>query len=238
MVGVCTDIGNKRKVNEDYVDYYEGDLFSIYVVADGMGGHNAGEIASRRAVEGIIKFIKENLNEGNKDKILKEAILKVNHDIYIESLKSDEYSGMGTTVTACFIMDKIIQIANIGDSSCYLIRDDIIKKITKDHSLVQELIDSGTITEDEAENYPHRNVITRAVGTYNNVLVDIFNINEEFDYLLLCSDGLTNELKSTDILNTFVNNKSVEDVCKRLVLLAKNNGGKDNITALIYGGER
>lgn len=238
MVGVCTDTGNLRKVNEDYVDYFECSSFKIYVVADGMGGHNAGEIASREAARGIIQYIKENYGKDSKESILENSLNKVNHDIFIQSLKDEELSGMGTTVTALFIYDDVLQIANVGDSGCYAINGDSIKKITKDHSLVQELIDSGTITESEAETYPHRNVITRAIGTSNNVKVDIFNIDKDFEYLLLCSDGLTNELKSNDIIDVFKSGTSLNDICKKLVMAAKDKGGKDNITALIYGGEK
>ena len=148
MVGICTDAGNVRKVNEDYADYYENELFSIYVIADGMGGHNAGEVASKQAVDDVIDYLKDNYdNESDHQDILKDAICEANYKIYVDSLKNELLNGMGTTITACFVTKNYIQIANVGDSSCLAIKGDIIKKITKDHSLVQELLDSGSITE-------------------------------------------------------------------------------------------
>lgn len=240
MVGICTDTGNVRKINEDYADYYESDLFSIYVIADGMGGHNAGEVASKQAVDDVIDYLKENFDSSpEKSDILKNAICEANYSIFVDSLKNELLNGMGTTITACFVTKNFIQIANVGDSSCLAIKGDTIRKITKDHSLVQELLDSGSITEIEAKNHPHKNVITRAMGTASSVNVDIFSMDtSDFDALILCSDGLTNELNNDEILNIIKSSTSLNESAERLISLAKQRGGRDNITALIYGGER
>lgn len=238
MVGVVSDIGMVRKLNEDFVKYFECDEFKLYVVADGMGGHNAGEVASKMAAEGVVEYIKENFNDNSKEVILGSAIEKINKDIYIYSLKNDSLNGMGTTITACLITDDWIKVANVGDSSCFGINNNEIIKITKDHSLVQELVDSGSISEQEAANHPKKNIITRAIGTSVKVDVDIFDISRnKYDKYLLCSDGLTNELTKEDIIEVINKDKDLSIACKNLVNIAKNKGGRDNITVLLFGGE-
>ena len=169
MLGFVTDKGNVRELNEDFLSFSREDEFSIYVVGDGMGGHNAGEVASKRAVESIICFVKENFGVIPLDNLLKDAILHANSKIYSMSKESSGLSGMGTTITAILEVKNIVYIANVGDSACFGINENRIKKLTKDHSLVQELVDSGCITEGEAKNHPRKNVITRAIGTNSNV---------------------------------------------------------------------
>lgn len=238
MVGIVSDIGMVRNLNEDYAKYLECNDFKIYVVADGMGGHNAGEVASKMAAEGIVNYVGENFSENTKDVVLKNAIEKVNKDIYLHSLKNDSLSGMGTTITACLITKDWIKIANVGDSSCFGITNNEIIKITKDHSLVQELVDSGSISENEAANHPKKNIITRAIGTSDKVDVDIFDIIEnKYDKYVLCSDGLTNELTKEDIIEVINEEKDLSLACERLVNIAKYKGGRDNITVLLFGGE-
>lgn len=239
MIGFLSDVGMVRNLNEDSLCYHECEDYCIYVVADGMGGHNAGEVASKMAAEGIVEYIKINFyNEGCSD-ILKKAIEKVNTDIYIHSMKEKKLSGMGTTVTAALVVNNKIIVANVGDSSCLASKGDNLVKITKDHSLVQELVDLGTITEVEAANHPRKNIITRAVGTSDFVDVDIFVINEDaYDIYLLCSDGLTNELTKEEIVSTINEEKNPVTICNKLVNLAKYKGGRDNITVLLFGGER
>lgn len=238
MVGIVSDIGMVRNLNEDYAKYLECNDFKIYVVADGMGGHNAGEVASKMAAEGIVNYVGENFSENTKDVVLKNAIEKVNKDIYFHSLKNDYLNGMGTTITACLITKDWIKIANVGDSSCFGITNNEIIKITKDHSLVQELVDSGSISENEAANHPKKNIITRAIGTSDKVNVDIFDIIEnKYDKYVLCSDGLTNELTKEDIIKVINEEKDLSLACERLVNIAKYKGGRDNITVLLFGGE-
>ena len=238
MVGIVSDIGMVRNLNEDYAKYLECNDFKIYVVADGMGGHNAGEVASKMAAEGIVNYVGENFSENTKDVVLKNAIEKVNKDIYFHSLKNDCLNGMGTTITACLITKDWIKIANVGDSSCFGITNNEVIKITKDHSLVQELVDSGSISENEAANHPKKNIITRAIGTSDKVNVDIFDIIEnKYDKYVLCSDGLTNELTKEDIIKVINEEKDLSLACERLVNIAKYKGGRDNITVLLFGGE-
>ncbi|SHJ55570.1 protein phosphatase [Clostridium cavendishii DSM 21758] len=238
MIGHITDIGNYRSINEDYVNSYICDEFSIFVVADGMGGHNAGEIASKMAVEGIIDFVKLNYNNYDKEKLLTDAIVDINYKIFKYSLDNEALQGMGTTIIAAIKFNNKIQIANVGDSSCFAISKDTIVKVTKDHSLVQELLDCGSITEEQARVHPRKNIITRAVGTNVKIDVDIYNIeNNQYEYFILCTDGLTNDVTKTEILNFIKNSSNLQVVCENLVTQAKSVGGKDNITVLIFKGE-
>lgn len=238
MVGILTDVGIKRSLNEDFASYMEKDDYSIYVVADGMGGHNAGEVASKMASVGIVDYIYNHINKEDKDKILKKAVKAVNINIFNHSKENDKLNGMGTTITACMTFGDKIQIANVGDSSCFGVKEDSIIKITKDHSLVQELVDSGSISEIQARKHPKKNIITRAIGTSLDVEVDIFEMEKkDFDYYILCTDGLTNEVNEDEILNIIHNNNNLEDSCNELVELAKKRGGKDNITVLLFGGK-
>jgi protein phosphatase len=239
MVSIKTDVGNKRSLNEDFASYYEGDSYKLYVVTDGMGGHNAGEVASKMAAEGLISYFTENYGTIDEDKILKASIEYVNKSLYQYSLSDASFSGMGTTLTACFATKDLMQIANVGDSCCLGIVDDNIIKITRDHSLVQELLDSGSISEEEAKHHPRKNVITRAMGTSLSVEVDIFDITASgFNTLILCSDGLTNEVTNDEIKDLIKSRSNYDEACTALVDLAKDRGGKDNITVMIFGGER
>lgn len=239
MVSIKTDAGMIRKHNEDYVDYIVSSEYELYVVADGMGGHNAGDVASKYAVESILKFIKENFYEyDNKNTLLENAIKFANTVIYTHSIKNDELFGMGTTVVALFKCENVLQIANVGDSGAYGIKDNRISKISIDHSLVQELLNGGSISEEEARKHPKKNIITRAVGTSKNVDVDIFNIRpSEYEGFLLCTDGLTNELTKEDIEKTLLEFKMNNNISGILVDMAKSKGGKDNVTVLLVGGE-
>ncbi|WP_160690306.1 Stp1/IreP family PP2C-type Ser/Thr phosphatase [Clostridium sp. C2-6-12] len=238
MVGLVSDVGLKRTLNEDFASYLEKEEFKIYVVADGMGGHNAGEVASQMAAERIVSYVDEKFSSSNSRDLIEEAIKKVNTDIFNFSNTNEKLSGMGTTVTVCFITKEFIHIANVGDSCCFAIRNNEIKKITKDHSLVQELVDSGSISEQEAENHPKKNIITRALGTSSSVVVDVFELdNNEYELYILCSDGLTNELTKEEILQIITEEKDYIKSADRLVALAKANGGRDNITVLLFGGD-
>jgi Serine/threonine protein phosphatase len=238
MVGLVSDVGLKRTLNEDFASYLEREEFKIYVVADGMGGHNAGEVASQMAAERIVSYVEEKFSSSNARNLIEEAIKKVNTDIFNFSNTNEKLSGMGTTVTVCFITKEFIHIANVGDSCCFAIRNNEIKKITKDHSLVQELVDSGSISEKEAENHPKKNIITRALGTSSTVSVDVFELdNNEYELYILCSDGLTNELTKEEILQVVTEEKDYMKSADRLVALAKENGGRDNITVLLFGGD-
>ncbi|MGL4451559.1 MAG: Stp1/IreP family PP2C-type Ser/Thr phosphatase [Sarcina sp.] len=238
MVGFVTDIGNVREINEDYGDYYLGKNYELYVVADGMGGHNAGEVASKMAVDGMISFVRENYKKISDNEILIEAVAEVNYKIYKHSLEANNLSGMGTTIAAVFVTDDCIRVINVGDSVCYGVEKEAVDKITKDHSLVQELLDTGSITVEEARNHPRKNIITRAVGTNIRVEVDQFTVPKNiYDYFVLCTDGLSNEISEEEIFNEIRWSTDLQKTSHRLVDMAKYAGGKDNITVLVFGGE-
>lgn len=239
MVGFLTDVGNYRSLNEDYLDYFITDDYSAFVIADGMGGHNAGEVASKMAVDNILKFIKENIDKYPMSEIIIEAFKKANNIVYEYSCKNATMNGMGTTVAACLIANNLIHIANVGDSSCFFIDDTGIRKITKDHSLVQQLLDEGSITEEQAMHHPNKNIITRAVGTSKDLEVDLYDLsNNKYKYIVLCTDGLSNEVEKEEIYKIVTSSQDVNEACKELINLAKERGGKDNISVLIVGGER
>ena len=237
MVGIISDIGNYRELNEDAVGYFENLSIRFYAIADGMGGHNAGEIASNLAIEGLIQYFKrEDLTDNLKNELL-EGIEKVNKNIYKTSRKKDNYKGMGTTVTACIICKDKMCIGHVGDSSCIIIdKGKNIKKVTKDHSLVQELVDSGSITKEEACNHPNKNIITRALGINERVEVDIYEFQvDKIDRVLLCTDGLTNGVSLQEMLDCVIS-YSEEVACEKLVDMSKKNGSKDNISVIVFKG--
>lgn len=238
MVGLVSDVGLRRKLNEDSACYLERADFKIYVVADGMGGHNAGEVASKMAAEQIVQYIDENYSLECEETLISNAIKAANEDIYKFSKTNDKLNGMGTTVTAALVTPKFIYIANVGDSCCMAFKNGELKKITKDNSLVQELLDSGTISEVEAVNHPKKNIITRALGTCIHVEVDVFRLDiNQYNLFILCSDGLTNEVTKEDILKIIDNENNYISIANNLVDLAKEKGGRDNITVLLFGGE-
>lgn len=237
MIGMLSDIGLVRKLNEDYLGSIEDDKKRLYVVADGMGGHNAGEIASKIAVESTIKYVDNQTEFNDLENILSNAIKFANNNIYQHALSDSNTTGMGTTITACLICKGKAIIANVGDSSCYVIKQDGIKKVTKDHSLVQQLVDSGSITEEQATNHPNKNIITRALGTNNSVEVDLFHIElVETDKVVLCTDGLTNSVSKNEIYDIATKNNNVDAVSK-LIELSKLKGSTDNISVIILEGK-
>ena len=238
MVGLVSDVGLKRKLNEDSACYLEREKFKIYVVADGMGGHNAGEVASKMAVDQIVRYVDENYSLEDEENLIAKAIKTANEEIFKFSKTNDKLNGMGTTVTASLVTSNSIYVANVGDSCCMALKNGELNKITKDHSLVQELLDSGTISEFEAINHPKKNIITRALGTSSNVNVDVFKIGiNEYDLFILCSDGLTNEVTKDEILRIINNQTNYVSMANDLVNLANEKGGRDNITVLLFGGE-
>jgi protein phosphatase len=237
MVGLLTDIGNVRKVNEDYLGYHEDMEKKIYVVADGMGGHNAGEIASKLAVDTVIEYINSICCMENLEEVLKEAIEFSNKRIYEFSKTNPSLNGMGTTVTACVIKDSVMAAANVGDSRCYILNEQGMHQVTKDHSLVQQLVDNGTITAEEAAIHPNKNIITRALGTAPKVDIDTFLLDlKDINKVILCTDGLSNSLTDEEMFEIIVNNNNTS-ACEKLVEISKQRGGRDNITVIIFEGE-
>lgn len=238
MLGILSDVGNVRKTNEDSVGYFEGDDIEIYIVADGMGGHNAGEVASELATKIIIDYIKSNHHGLNMKDVLSEGIKSANKKIYDIARESDLLKGMGTTVTICFKKQNKMVVANVGDSSCYIIDNKReLSKITRDHSLVQQLLDNGTITEEKARNHPNKNIITRALGTNELVEVDLFDVDlTKVMKCVLCTDGLTNDVTYSEMYDIIMENDN-DSSCKMLVDLSKSKGGRDNISVIVFEGE-
>ena len=238
MLGILSDVGNVRKTNEDSVGYFEGNGIDIYIVADGMGGHNAGEVASELATKIIIEYIKSNHQDLDMKEVLSEGIKSANKKIYDIASESDDLKGMGTTVTICFKKQNKMVVANVGDSSCYIIDNNKkLTKITRDHSLVQQLLDNGTITEEKARNHPNKNIITRALGTNELVEVDLFDVDlTNVIKCILCTDGLTNDVTYSEMYDIIMENENASS-CKMLVDLSKSKGGRDNISVIIFEGE-
>ncbi len=230
-----TDTGIRREMNQDYLfacDTPVGNLPNLYIVADGMGGHKAGEYASRYTVERVTASVARSTGE-EPVTILNEAIEKAN-EILIEESKEDESKrGMGTTIVAATMIGHKLIVANVGDSRLYVI-DDGIHQITKDHSLVEEMVRLGEMNEEQAKAHPDKNIITRAVGAAAKVEVDFFEVElKDGDSVLLCSDGLTNMVDNEDIYRIISDNEDVEKEVRTLIETANQNGGKDNITAII-----
>lgn len=226
-----SDIGMVRKTNEDSYVFLPPHLF---VVADGMGGHVAGEIASNMGVSTIEEYIKKFAQHSDWEELLKDAIIKANSIIYQMSQSKSECSGMGTTVTAIYADDSEVYWGHVGDSRLYLIKENVLRQVTSDHSLVWELMQSGDITIEEAQVHPHRNILTRAVGTSEMLTVDSGKFSwQSGDSLLLCTDGLTNMLSEDTILKICSQYSSPQAIVNTLVDQARQAGGYDNITAVL-----
>lgn len=224
-----TDAG-KREKNEDSLLVRKLGEFYILAVADGLGGHAAGEVASKVALIEVEEHLKKSLSRENIKEAMRDAILKANSEIYRLSKENPEYSGMGTTLVLAVVFENKAVIANAGDSRAYLIGKDI-RRITKDHSLVQELVDRKIITEQEAFNHPQKNVVTNAIGIEEDVRIDFYEVELE-GFLLLCSDGLSDFVRDEEIRDVVLNAEKPEDACERLVSIAKERGD-DNITVIL-----
>lgn len=226
-----THCGKVRPINEDrYLVPEEGD--SIVLVADGMGGHKAGEVASETAAQTIRACAVKMHGREISIKTALKWVRQANQIIYRMANEKPECMGMGTTMTFLYFMDKHALLAHVGDSRCYRIRDGHIMQLTKDHSLVAELVRIGEITPEQARNHPYRNIITRALGTDDYVAVDAQDIPvEENDVYLLCSDGLSNYLEEDELLHA-VQNQPSDALCDHLVQIALDRGGRDNITVV------
>lgn len=231
-----SDQGKKRNENQDA--YYTGflsDNSAFAVVCDGMGGAKSGSIASEIATKSIVEYIEKSysrkLNRNSVLTLMKNAVLSANIDVYETAKKNPDCFGMGTTAVVVIVRNSFALICHVGDSRAYLLTD-TIEQITRDHSIVQTLLENGKLTPEEAKNHPKKNVITRALGVEQNVIPDCMEISLEIgDTVLICSDGLSNFLDEKEIFEIFKNNKN-EDVTDILVNKANENGGGDNITAV------
>jgi protein phosphatase len=244
VVGL-TDTGRVRSQNEDNI----GDDVEIGVIAlaDGMGGYKGGEVASAIAINTIMEELKQDISKlspgdsdpetgyANESLAIRDAIIKANDNIYQTAQSQPQYQGMGTTVVMAIFYDNRMTIAHVGDSRMYRFRHDNLEQITSDHSLLQELVDRGFYTEDEARQSLNKNLVTRALGIEPTVAVDLKeDMTLPGDIYLLCSDGLSDMVEDEDIyltIKSFGNN--LEDTAKQLIELANQNGGKDNISVIL-----
>lgn len=229
-----TDPGKVRDHNEDSVIIAENlNKEILMAVADGMGGHNAGEIASSIAISHIGKRFKEISSVGNKEDAinwLQETVSEINVLIYKYTEEHPESAGMGTTFVVTILTKDFLLYGNIGDSSGFAIRKEKIHKITMDHTLVNMLVKSGELTEEEAKDHPRKNVLMKALGATTSVDMDIFDVETDIDGILLCSDGLTNMLDHEQILKVLTEDLTVKEKVEKLIYKANNRGGNDNIS--------
>ena len=232
----ATDVGQKRKMNQDYVFVSKdpvGNLPNLFVVADGMGGHNSGDFASSHAVQILVDEIRKDA-DFNPIKVLRHAIETANMEILERAQQDEALKGMGTTMVVATIVGHYAYVANVGDSRLYLIQGQI-RQVTRDHSLVQEMVRMGELKPEEARNHPDKNIITRALGAERTVDIDFFDLKMEPDStILMCSDGLSNMVEDSKI-EEIILDKTEELPRKGEELLeeANRNGGKDNIAVIL-----
>ncbi len=231
-----TNIGRKRKLNQDFVYTSEqpvGNLPNLFLVADGMGGHNAGDYASKVTVETIVEEVGAS-QETERTRILEEAIQAANRLIYARASQSADLEGMGTTLVAATCQGSSLCVANVGDSRLYVANRKEIRQITKDHSWVEEMVRRGGLGREEAKNHPDKNIITRAVGVDAAVKVDFFSVQlKEGDLILMCTDGLTNMLEDEEIRMILDGARDIVEKAEALVAAANEHGGRDNISVIL-----
>ena len=242
-----TDIGIVREKNEDNIFFSDekiGDLNNLYIICDGMGGHKAGDVASKMAIKSFLEYVKKNKCD-NRDMILDFLVSAGNYAnkiVYEESQKNLSHNGMGTTLTACCVIDKKIYCLHAGDSRIYLINDFELKQLSCDHSYINEMLKSGEITHEQAKNHPTRNIITKAVGTEEKIKFDAFIVNLDLskkNCLLMCSDGLNCVLDDKEIFDLIeINNFDLDKIflerkVNELIKMANQKGGFDNISVIL-----
>lgn len=230
-----TDVGRVRAVNQDYVfSCLEpiGNLLNLFIVADGMGGHQAGDFASSYSVKKFLESVSLSLQK-NPHKIFEDAIKYANRELIEKSKENPELKGMGTTLVALSIAGERAYVANVGDSRLYCMENELTQ-ITVDHSLVQEMIRLGELTKESARSHPDKNIITRAVGATKEIKPDFFEftITDE-SILLMCSDGLSNMVSDQELAVLLKSDKMPEKVGRKLIETANENGGKDNIAVIV-----
>ena len=231
-----THIGRRRDMNQDYMYTSTtpvGSLPNLFVVADGMGGHNAGEYASRFTVDKMVEVISQ-YRQQEPVAAMKEALTEANSQLLEEAGADPSKSGMGTTVVAATVIGDLLHVANIGDSRLYVIDHEAIRQITRDHSLVEEMVRLGEMDKAAAKVHPDKNIITRAIGVTRELAVDFFEVElRPGDMILLCSDGLTNMVEDEEIIEIVMEQKNIVEKAEKLINTANENGGKDNITVVL-----
>jgi serine/threonine protein phosphatase PrpC len=235
-----SDIGQKRSVNEDRAAMFvRSDFVRLGVVADGMGGHNAGDIASEMAISLMEKYFysadaTQFDTEVSTRNWLKQSIKEMNTAIYQYSLTHENCQGMGTTLLAAILSHKVNVLCHIGDSRAYEFHQGQLNQLTKDHSYVNVLVENGEISEEEAENHPKKNLIIKSLGTEKVIEPDIIPVSlPTYAYLLLCSDGLSNKISRGEMITILATKSSVREKGKELIRLANENGGEDNISLVL-----
>ncbi|MGT2925999.1 Stp1/IreP family PP2C-type Ser/Thr phosphatase [Streptococcus cuniculipharyngis] len=239
-ISLLTDIGQKRSNNQDYVNKYDNKAgITLLLLADGMGGHRAGNIASEMTVTDIGReWVNTDLTELSQIKNWLMAVIEAENQKIYEVGQNDAYKGMGTTIEAIAIVGNTVLYAHLGDSRIGLIRENTYKLLTNDHSLVNELVRAGQITEEEAANHPQKNIITQSIGQPKPVEIDLgVQTLEPGDYLLVNTDGLTNMISEQNILDILAQDMSLDNKAKLLVSLANEAGGLDNITVALLQAE-
>lgn len=230
----ATDVGQIRKTNQDFIYTSAepiGNLPNLFVVADGMGGHNAGDYASRYGVSVLTESVKTDTNR-NPVKILRAGIEAANRAVYEKSKSEEGLSGMGSTMVAATIVGDTLYVANVGDSRLYLL-DEELRQVTQDHSLIAEMVRMGELTPEEGANHPDKNIITRAIGTSEEIKIDFFDVRlEPSCVLMLCSDGLYNMVEKKIITEVLQDDRDLDKAAK-LVELANAGGGLDNIAVIV-----
>ena len=230
-----TDTGRARKMNQDSLFASSGPvgmLPNLFLVADGMGGHKAGDYASRFVVDQIVKMANE-YHSMDLVMFLRKAIEETNSRLYDESLRNPDFEGMGTTLVLAVIENETMYVANVGDSRLYLLRDNL-EQITRDHSLVEEMVSLGKLERGSESYKSQKNIITRAMGILPSVEADFFEVPlQECDCILLCSDGLTNMVDDEGISRILKTTDTLEEKTDRLIDQANENGGKDNIAVIL-----
>ena len=237
MKAFCiTDVGQNRSMNQDFVFASEtpvGNLPNLFVVADGMGGHRAGDTASRDTVGTLIESVRKS-RETNPIKIIRTAVEEANRRVYEKSREDENLAGMGTTVVVAVIEGRYLYVANVGDSRLYISGEQGLVQITRDHSWIAEMVMRGELSKEEARNHPDKNIITRALGASEEVDIDFFDVQlEEKNRILLCSDGLSNMVADEEIQKILGDSPDIEQSGRQLVATANTNGGRDNISVIL-----
>lgn len=231
-----TDVGQKRENNEDTMYTSEnpvGNLPNLFIVADGMGGHNAGDYASNMAVEEVVNTIRSMTEETEPVRIFEQAIQQANEKVWREANADEKKAGMGTTFVATTIIGNKMYVANVGDSRLYIVGQKI-QQVTRDHSLVEELVRLGGLDKDVARDHPDKNQITRAIGATPNLVIDFFEVDlAQDEYILMCSDGLTNMVEDEEIRTIILGQRDIAEIAEKLIETANKNGGKDNVTVVM-----
>ena len=223
-------------MNQDYIycnEHAIGCLPNLFIVADGMGGHKAGDLASKMCVEAVCDSVRDS-ELTTPVSVLNEAVFKAHHSVQTIAADNPDYEGMGTTLVVATILDNILYVANIGDSRLYLLRE-TLNQITEDHSLVEEMVKSGELAKENVRSHPNKNVITRALGVGSEIKPDYFEVKlHREDVILMCTDGLSNMIEDAEIEYIIKGNSdNVEKAGRELLDQANDSGGKDNITVLL-----